>query len=59
MFIVIAMPHTAISDINIRMPNKSLSGKSNKKPASAMGVQRTKKDHVKMAAIPPVNKLNS
>lgn len=51
-----AMAHTTISDNTILTPNKSLRGKSNKKPASATGVQRTKKLQVINAAIPPVNR---
>ena len=51
-----AMAQTIISEMTIRIPNKSLIGKSNKKPASAIGVQRTKKLDVSRDAMPPVNK---
>jgi hypothetical protein len=47
------MHQTTISDNIIRIPNISLSGKSNKKPASAIGVQSTKKLHVIKEPINP------
>ncbi len=51
---VIASAQTAIYENNTRMPKISLSGKSSRKPASAIGVHKTKKDQVSADAIPPV-----
>jgi hypothetical protein len=54
--IKIAIAQTAISDNTMRIPNNILGGKSNKKPASAIGVQSTKKLHVTKEATPPVKR---
>ena len=56
-FTRIAIPHTMISVVDIRIPVMIRTGKSNKKPASAMGVQSTKKLHVKMETRPPCGKV--
>jgi len=55
-FIIIAVSHTNISEKIILIFVINLIGKSSKNPASAIGVQKTKKDQVSKVTIKPLFK---